>query len=227
MAPREPGLVGDFAPGGMRFTSLIGVLSFEGVLNLAGLWIAAWAAALLTADARLVSLQDLPDDVAIVWGLIRIAQMAVPPTLTLTFSLWLYRAHRNLSAFGARGLRFTPGWAVGWLFVPIFWFFRPAQVMDEIWRASDPQWGRDADNSWRQRPGSLLVPMWWGLMILRGLSYGISSDMPALGVSSMSVVASKCGEHIVGIATVCLSIAVFSIIERRQAERARVRLTHL
>jgi len=31
-------------------------------------------------------------------------------------------------------LRFTPGWCVGWFFVPFLNFFRPYQVMKEIWQ---------------------------------------------------------------------------------------------
>ena len=28
--------------------------------------------------------------------------------------MWIYRANNNLHALGAKSMRFTPGWAVGW-----------------------------------------------------------------------------------------------------------------
>src|SRR5690606_25955357 len=35
------------------------------------------------------------------------------------FLLWTYRSYRHLSALSDRNLRFSPGWAVSWYFVPI------------------------------------------------------------------------------------------------------------
>ena len=57
----------------------------------------------------------------------------------LFFLLWTYRSYRHLSALSDRDLRFSPGWAVGWFFVPIMNLFRPYQVMKEMWRKSTPE----------------------------------------------------------------------------------------
>jgi len=43
----------------------------------------------------------------------------------VAFLVWFYRAHANLSGLGAEYLTYSPGWAVGWFFVPIFSLFRP------------------------------------------------------------------------------------------------------
>ena len=33
--------------------------------------------------------------------------------------MWIYRAHANLRLVDVDGLIFTPGWSVGWYFVPV------------------------------------------------------------------------------------------------------------
>lgn len=73
----------------------------------------------------------------------------------IIFLKWIYRASLNAHGFGARHLKFTPGWSIGWYFVPIFTLFRPYQAMKEIWRAShDPI-------HWENYPGSPLLGWWW------------------------------------------------------------------
>lgn len=37
----------------------------------------------------------------------------------IVWCVWQFRGQRNLVAAGRGGLRFTPGWAVGWWFIPI------------------------------------------------------------------------------------------------------------
>ncbi len=73
------------------------------------------------------------------------------------FMTWLHRTVANLPELGARNLRFTPGWAVGWWFVPIANLVKPFQAMGEAWTASSPE--HDA-------PLGVLLPLWWGLLVL-------------------------------------------------------------
>ncbi|MEO6387747.1 MAG: DUF4328 domain-containing protein [Croceibacterium sp.] len=50
--------------------------------------------------------------------------------------MWIYRAHANLWDGGTQGLEFTPGWAVGWYFIPFASLFKPYQAMQELFTAS-------------------------------------------------------------------------------------------
>jgi hypothetical protein len=50
----------------------------------------------------------------------------------ILFLMWIYRAHRNPPSLGASGLKYSPGWAVGGFFIPIWNLFRPFQVTTEI-----------------------------------------------------------------------------------------------
>jgi hypothetical protein len=63
-------------------------------------------------------------------------QVALFIVTGIVFLTWIHRANRNARALGAEGMRFTPGWSVGWYFVPIMSLWKPFQAMREIWQAS-------------------------------------------------------------------------------------------
>src|SRR5207247_3641963 len=79
---------------------------------------------------------------------IGIAQVVVLALAAIAFLRWLHRAHRNVVELGATDLRCGPGWAVGIWFVPIANLWRPKQVIDEVWRAIDPELAADVGNGW-------------------------------------------------------------------------------
>ena len=74
---------------------------------------------------------------------------------------WFRRAYLNLPALGARRLRFRRWWAVGAWLLPVFSLFRPKQVLNDIWRASDPELPPDQAATWRGRPVAELLGWWW------------------------------------------------------------------
>ena len=56
-------------------------------------------------------------------------------------SMWTYRAMKNLHVVGEPHAEMSPGWAVGWYFIPFANFVKPFQGMLEIWRGSHHQAG--------------------------------------------------------------------------------------
>ena len=56
----------------------------------------------------------------------------------IIFLMWLFRSMHNLPALGITNCRYTPGWAVGWWFVPVMSLIAPPQVIGDLWRASTP-----------------------------------------------------------------------------------------
>lgn len=87
----------------------------------------------------------------------------------VTFLIWVYAAHANLHALGYRDIEFTPGWAVGWFFVPLLNLFKPYQVVSEIWRGSDPASLLKAIPS-----GTALISWWWGFRVCSGILERVS-----------------------------------------------------
>jgi hypothetical protein len=99
---------------------------------------------------------------------IGLIQTALFVTTAIVFLVWIYRARRNLPVLGARGLRYSPGWAVGWFFIPLANLVLPFLVATEIWKASDSS---DMDgHSWRNAPSSPLIASWWALWVISALA---------------------------------------------------------
>jgi Domain of unknown function (DUF4328) len=132
------------------------------------LWISVAVACIALVDDVVEFLQVQmgqmsPDQVATndpIQGIIGLLESGLGIVTGITFLKWIYRAYKNIQGFGAEGLRFSPGWAVGYYFIPILSLVRPVQVMSEIWRASDDP--RD----WPRRPGSWVIASWWTLFLL-------------------------------------------------------------
>lgn len=87
------------------------------------------------------------------------------------FFFWLHRAASNTEALGAKGLESSPGWTVGWFFVPVANLVMPYRAMREVWQASrsPAQW-----NTARIGPGLLL---WWLIHLFAGIAGQAKSVM--------------------------------------------------
>lgn len=88
-------------------------------------------------------------------GLIAIAYTIVFIISGIIILKWIYRANYNARQLGAKEMQFTPGWSVGWYFIPIFTLWKPYQAMKEIWKAS-----ANPDN-WSNEKVSSVLPWWW------------------------------------------------------------------
>jgi Protein kinase domain/Domain of unknown function (DUF4328) len=89
---------------------------------------------------------------------------------------WFRRAYLNLPALGARRLRFRPWWAVGAWLLPVFSLFRPKQVLNDVWRASDPDLPPDQADTWRRRPVAELLGWWWLAFLASVLVRSITTE---------------------------------------------------
>jgi hypothetical protein len=86
----------------------------------------------------------------------------------LAFVWWAARAYRNLPALGVRGLRFGARWATAMWFVPFVNLVLPKEVVDDLWRASDPDVA-PLSTSWRLRTIPFRVHLWWISVLGAGL----------------------------------------------------------
>ena len=75
------------------------------------------------------------------------------------FARWIYLAHKNLPELGARYLRFSPGWSVGSLFVPIVSWWAPYQAMRDLVKASRNP------GQWELEDTPPFVVIWWALWL--------------------------------------------------------------
>lgn len=93
--------------------------------------------------------------------------------VAILFLMWLHRYFRNLHEMGVVGLQFSPGWAVGWFFVPVMHFYKPYQIMREMWLAGSP---RNTLSNWRQERPPLQL-MWWFLLTVATQLLAVTSQL--------------------------------------------------
>lgn len=117
-------------------------------------------------------------------AMIGLAQLAVLIATAIVFLKWLHRSHKNLPALGAEGLKFTPGWAVGWWFIPFLNLVRPYQVVQEVWKASDPAHERGL--SWQGSSNLSLIGLWWGTWLIANMVGSFAGRMAFRGGDSIS-----------------------------------------
>jgi hypothetical protein len=81
--------------------------------------------------------------------------------------VWIHRTNRNAHVL-SKGLKVSPGWAVGFFFVPIAFFWKPFQGVSETWRASS------APHDWASAPVPALLRWWWGLWLVSSIVGNLS-----------------------------------------------------
>jgi hypothetical protein len=111
-------------------------------------------------------------------GLISIAQIALAVVTGIVVLIWIHRANRNAHALGAKNMHFTPGWAVGWYFIPILNLWKPYQAMKEIWKASANP------SDWQSQKTPALLPWWWFFWIATNI-FGQIVFRVSLGAEEM------------------------------------------
>jgi hypothetical protein len=140
-------------------------------------------------------------------------------TTVVLFCVFFYRSNHNARALGAEGMEFTPGWAVGWFFVPLMSIYQPLKVAREIYRASDPEAGAQ---DWQARPVTRVVELWWGAWILTNVVGVVAARLSLSRNPSMLAVAPwiEVVDGFTDIAACILAILVIRTIHRRQTEKS-------
>ena len=143
----------------------------------------------------------------------------------VAFVRWFSRAYKNLPALGATDLRFTKGWAIGAWFVPFLNLWRPKQIANDIWRASDPAATPDQRNTWRDKPVSELLLVWWIVWVVSLYAWNASTRLAFSGDDAGGVRNGDYADLVslgLDIVAALLAIAVVRRMTDRQSARARV-----
>ena len=148
--------------------------------------------------------------------LVGLLRVGVYFSTVVVFAMWVYRANKNCRGFGAARMEFTPGWAVGYYFIPILHLFRPFQSMKEIWKvSSNPR-------HWPTETVPALVGWWWGLWIVANVMGNIvvrlnmaADDVDSLRIATQISIVSS-------VVHVALVIAVVMVISRILAMQLRL-----
>ena len=79
------------------------------------------------------------------------------------FLRWTYKSSQISHLSGAKNLKFSPGWSVGWYFIPIALLWKPYQAFKQIYQVSIQI------NDWKNVSIPSSLRWWWGLFILSNL----------------------------------------------------------
>ncbi len=131
------------------------------------------------SDAAMMEAMEALDARA---GLVGLGFLGVYVASVICSARWIMKAHANLRELSVDPPETTPGWAVGWFFVPVANLVKPLQAMRELW------WASLAPGAWREQGSSPgLLQGWWALWILANVLGNLASrmimsadDMPAL-----------------------------------------------
>ncbi|HEX6676499.1 MAG TPA: DUF4328 domain-containing protein, partial [Actinomycetes bacterium] len=103
------------------------------------------------------------------------------------FLAWFRRAYANLPPLGARRLRYRPWWTLGAWVLPVFSLFRPKQLLNDVWRASDPDLPPDVGDGWHRRPVTPLLAWWWMTFLASILVRSITTESVHAAASIMTL----------------------------------------
>ncbi len=143
------------------------------------------------------------------------------------FLMWFHRVYRNLPALRNAVLTTTPGWAVGWWFIPVANLWMPYRIASEIWCGSVPT--RDAERLHNPRRGrrSSLVLAWW-LLILAPFVIGLAFTIIRANLTfhgNDGELLSHTSNLMVGVISALsgiVTVALIAAITKNQAARARM-----
>lgn len=83
--------------------------------------------------------------------------------------MWFYSANKNLHTAGLKSLDYTPGWAVGWFFIPFANFYYPYAVMREIVKGTK-HISENTTDDFKTEKEDPRVLLWWISYLLPGIT---------------------------------------------------------
>ena len=128
---------------------------------------------------------------------------------------WIYRTNANAHTFTST-MAISPGWSIGWFFVPFANLAMPYQGVKEVWQESHRSAGL------HEEAESSLVGWWWGLWIASNVASNLAvwtggySAAPGEGLPYFSLIS----------AGVSIAASLVLIQMMRQLNRAQLTASH-
>lgn len=155
-------------------------------------------------------------------GLTLLLELLVLLITAVLFFVWLHRVNKNLRPLGALYVEFTPGWAVGWFFIPFANLVMPYRVVKEVWTKSAPD--TPGVSSALQPTGSAaLVGWWWGVWLISNVLLRVAAALSEFKSADTVFLSLKVDMFASAfrIAAAALAIMVVHGIYKRQEERSK------
>ncbi len=149
--------------------------------------------------------------------IVAVFQSGVAITTIIVFAMWIHRANFNSRALGAQDMKFTPGWSVGYYFIPFLNLWRPYQAMKEIWKTSKNP------IAWEGEERGAILPWWWFFYLVAGM-FGNASFRTSMRAKEVHELITATGitivSDIVSIPATIIAIALVGRIYKMQMSHA-------
>ena len=89
----------------------------------------------------------------------------------IVFLLWFSRAYANLHRMGLKYLSFNWNWTVWGFVVPVISFYRPYQIMKEVWFETQDQI-KKVDPNYEINKNTFVIGSWWFLFLVSAILGG-------------------------------------------------------
>jgi hypothetical protein len=120
---------------------------------------------------------------------------------------WIYRVVANARTLtGGHGMDMTPGWAVGWFFIPIANLFKPFKGVEEAWKASE----RPSAPGEVETPG--LLRWWWGLWLTSSILGNVAGRLSWNASTAGALAAADVAEILSDLVAVPLVLVLIRIV---------------
>ncbi|HPE71211.1 MAG TPA: DUF4328 domain-containing protein [Candidatus Competibacter sp.] len=139
-------------------------------------------------------------------GIVGIIQMIIFIISGVLMLKWIHRANYNARQIGAQDMVFTPGWSIGWYFIPIANLWKPYQAMKEIWKASSNP------RSWSKASVSPMLPWWWFFWIVSTMLGNASFRLAMRAEEINTLLIANVVTQLSDVAGIPLSLIVLGII---------------
>ncbi|MBS1560962.1 MAG: DUF4328 domain-containing protein [Bacteroidetes bacterium] len=153
------------------------------VYGLAAIWAAVTGVAIVHDVVQIQVVQSIVDGIVLDRDEIELVDRRQLILATTQIFLWIgwviaylrwnWRAYHNLASFNVVALQHSARWAAASYFVPILSYFRPYQIMREMWMASDPvhvETEETAGLAWMRSSTTMLIVWWWSAFVLAQLA---------------------------------------------------------
>lgn len=125
------------------------------------------------------TVNDYKSDHSVIWAFVIITGIV----LIVTFTMFIHQASSNLRHLRIAGQNFTPGWSVGWFFIPFMNLYKPTRIVRELSTASG---STDTENprAWQNAKSQdgMFISSWWTLVVFavlfgpRGISLFVGRE---------------------------------------------------
>ena len=214
-----------YASGHLRALLTIVFLALSAAVNVLTLILGgALVGTLRSADDQAAVYEGGESTVEVLYGLSNLLSVVIYIVSAVLFLMWLHRAYRNLPALGARNLDTTPGWAVGYFFIPFANLVKPFQAVREVWRKSEPvEYGSEGFVNYHTGTPAL-VGWWWAFWIISNVA-GQASGRASLKAETVNALLMATWVGIVGdaLSVIAAVLAIFVVKKIDEMQEAKAR----